>query len=254
MRPALLVALVLILFAPTVADAQEQRPAGADSAEPSDTPPSSTPVQPSDVIETNFNWRGAARQSFYFLTIQHSFRLTQGKTRRELGGPFFADWGRSIRGIRSWRDGDGMFTNYVAHPMQGGVAGYIQIHNDPRGRYLEFGKSPEYWKSRLRATAWSAAYSTNFELGMFSESSFGNVGMRRGTAGYVDLVMTPAGGMGMLVAEDWLDRHVVKKLEARTTSAGKRRIFRVLFNPTRGVANVLAGRAPWHRDTRNLLD
>ena len=76
----------------------------------------------------------------------------------------------------------------------------------------------------------------------------------RGTSGFVDFVVTPTGGMGMVVAEDWLDRYVVKPLESRTQSAGKRRFYRTLFNPQRSFANVLRGKLPWHRDTRPLRD
>ncbi len=212
------------------------------------------PPPPQDIEPTRFNWVGAARQSFYFLSVQHSLRMVQPKTRAQLSGPFFEDWKKSIQGIRGWRDGDSMFTNYVAHPMQGGVSGYIQIQNDPRGRKLEIGRSKEYWQSRLRAMGFAALYSTTFEIGPISEATIGNVGMKRGTSGFVDFVVTPTGGMGMVVAEDWLDRYVVKPLESRTQSAGKRRFYRTLFNPQRSFANVLRGKLPWHRDTRPLRD
>ncbi|MEZ5395482.1 MAG: hypothetical protein R2724_22055 [Bryobacterales bacterium] len=116
--------------------------------------------------EPKFNWSKAVEQSFFFLTFQHAFRLTQEKTVDQLGGPFFKDYWRSAKNLGGWEDGDSMFTNYVAHPMQGAVSGYIQIQNDPRGAALVFGASDkQYWKSRLRATAFAALYSTQFELG-----------------------------------------------------------------------------------------
>jgi hypothetical protein len=74
---------------------------------------------------TKFDWKAAATQSFYFLNIEQGVRLTQRKTRRELGGRFFPDWYRSIQGIQGWDDGDSALTSYVAHPMQGAVAGFI---------------------------------------------------------------------------------------------------------------------------------
>jgi len=199
-----------------------------------------------------FNWQSAVTQSFYFLGIEHGFRLTQAKTRRKLNGPFFRDWKESVAGVHGWDDGDSVFTNYIAHPMQGGVAGFIQIQNDARGRSAEFSRSTTYWNSRLRALAWSAIYSTQFELGAVSEATIGNVGKKKGTSGYVDLVMTPAGGLGMIVLEDVLDKYLLKKLEQRTDSVGKRRFFRMVFNPQRSLANFLRGKVPWHRDSRPI--
>ena len=180
--------------------------------------------------------------------------MLQPKTRAEMGGPFFKDWRDSIRGVRGWGDGDSVFTNYVAHPMEGAVSGYIQIHNDPRGRKLEISNTPQYWNSRLRAMGFAALYSTNFEIGVLSEATIGNVGKKPGTSGWVDFVVTPTGGFGMIVAEDWLDRYVVRRLESRTQSTGKRRFYRTLFNPQRGFANLMRGKLPWHRDTRPLRD
>src|SRR5215204_1214039 len=42
--------------------------------------------------QDGFRMASAIKQSLLFLAIQHGFRMTQEKTRRELGGPFFADW------------------------------------------------------------------------------------------------------------------------------------------------------------------
>jgi len=203
---------------------------------------------------TKFDWKAAATQSFYFLSIEHGFRLTQRKTRQELGGPFFPDWYRSIKGIHGWDDGDSVLTSYVAHPMQGGVAGFIYIQNDPSGKALEFEGSRRYWHSRLRALGWAALYSTQFELGPYSEAAIGNVGKKKGTAGFVDLVVTPFAGLGMIVFEDWLDKHWVQRLEARTNSTGKRILYRILLNPQRSFANLLRKKYPWYRDIRSLSD
>ena len=201
---------------------------------------------------TEFDWKAAASQSFCFLSIEHSFRLTQGKTRQELGGPFFPDWYRSVQGVQGWNDGDSAFTNYLAHPMQGGVAGFIYIQNDPSGKALEFEGSRRYWHSRLRAFGWAALYSTQFELGPYGEAAIGNVGKKKYTGGFVDLVVTPIGGLGMIVLEDWLDKYWVQSLEARTSSKGKRILYRILLNPQRSFANLLRKKYPWHRDARSL--
>jgi hypothetical protein len=203
-----------------------------------------------------FQWKLALRESLEFLAIEHGDRLLQHVTRMQLRGPFFRDWGNSVRNIRGWGDGDPIITNYIAHPMQGAVSGYIQIQNDPRDQTVEFGRSKKYWFSRLKALAWAAGYSTEFEIGPMSEASIGNVGLTKGTAGFVDLVMTPAGGLGMMVLEDALNRFVLTKIEARTTSRWKLSVYRILLNPSRSFAGVLAGRFPWQQrlDTRTQSD
>lgn len=192
-----------------------------------------------------FRWKAALRQSLWFLSTEHGFRLLQKKTRREFAGLFFGDYITSVKGLGGWGDGDSTFTNYVAHPMQGAAAGYIYIQNDPRGRQQEFGRSKEYWHSRLKAAGWAAMYSTQFELGPISEASIGNVGKKKGTMTFVDLVVTPVGGLGMMVAEDALQRFLLRRLESKTSSAKKQAVFRVLLNPTHSFAGLLRGRLPW---------
>jgi len=104
----------------------------------------------------------------------------------------------------------------------------------------------------MRAFGWAAIYSTQFELGPISEATIGNVGKKKGTAGYVDLVITPTGGMGMIVLEDVLDKYLLKKLEQHTVGIKKRRFYRMVFNPQRTLANFLRGKALWHRDSRPI--
>ena len=212
--------------------------------------PATAPLPSTD--ET-FDWNPALTQSMRFLLMEHGFRLAfQPGTRRRLGGPFFRDYVDSVKATHGWGDSDNIFLNYVAHPMQGAMVGYIQVQNDPNARKLEFGRSREYWNSRLKALAWSTAYSTQFELGPISEASIGNVGQRKGTSGYVDLIITPTGGFAVMLAEDALDRFIVRKWEARTRSVPMRTFYRIAFNPCRAFANVLRGKGPWHRDNRPL--
>lgn len=202
-----------------------------------------------------FNWKGAMSQSILFLGIQHTFRLTQHRTQRELGGPFFKDWVRSVKHLRGWDDGDSTLINYVAHPLQGGLTGRIFVNNSPRAQRAKFGSS-EYWESRLKALVWSAAWSTQFELGPISEASIGNVGLRpvNGTTGmgYVDLVMTPTAGTGVVILEDAVDHYVLKnwierKFGSRSILA---KVFRSLLTPTTSFANILRGQFPWKRNDR----
>ena len=194
-----------------------------------------------------FQWKPAIIQSLTFLAIEHGVRLHEQKTRAGLKGPFFPDWGTSIRNVSGWGDGDNWLTNYVAHPMEGAVAGYIQIQNDPRGQGQVFGRSKQYWYSRLKAFAWSVGYSTQFEIGLISEASIGNAGLIKGTAGFVDLIGTPLAGLGLIVAEDALDRFVLRKIEARTTSRWKLSVCRIILNPDRSFAGVLRGKFPWQQ-------
>jgi hypothetical protein len=203
--------------------------------------------------ESGFHWAGAIKQSLLFLGVQHGFAMTQEKTRRELRGPFFKDYFRSVKNLGGWEDGGRFFTNYISHPMEGSVAGFIQIQNDPKGIQQEFGKSRGYWKSRVKAMLWNAAYSTQFELGPISQSSIGNVGLHSSLDGkkrkmaYVDLVVTPTLGTAWLIGEDFLDRYVVQRWEGHH-SGFRRNTLRMLLNPMRGTANLLRFKLPWHRD------
>jgi hypothetical protein len=202
-----------------------------------------------------FRWRAALLESTALLGVEHGFRLaTEFDSRAGLRGPFWHDYVRSVQGFRGWGDGDPLLVNYVGHPFQGAVAGYIEVQNDPQYLTAEFGSSPSYWHSRLRALAWSAAYSTQFELGPLSEASIGNVGLKPGTLGTVDLVITPIGGFGVMVAEDALDRFVVRRFEAWSERRIPRLLLRGVLNPNRSLANMLRGKVPWHRDSRPGVD
>ena len=137
------------------------------------------------------------------------------------------------------------FTNYVAHPMQGGMTGFIFVQNHDRAKKQKFGESKQYWKDRFKAFVWSAAWSTNWELGPISQSSIGNVGLYD-HQGYVDLVITPTVGTGWLLTEEALDRYVIRHLEMR--GPGIKKLVRTFLNPMRSVANLLRLKEPWYRD------
>jgi hypothetical protein len=209
------------------------------------------PVRPPQPA-SGFQWDGAIRQYMTMLTFQHSVRLFQEKTHSELGGPFWSDYVESVGGLQGWWDGDSKTTNLVAHPVMGAISGYIQVQNDPSGRRAEFGRNGAYWRSRGWALAAAAIYSTQFELGPMSEASIGNVGLNPGTMAYVDLVMTPVLGLGMMVAEDAIDRFFIAKAEGRL-SRNQTRLLRTFLNPSRSLANVIRLQVPWTRDTRGLV-
>jgi hypothetical protein len=210
------------------------------------------PVTVSTDDEEGTDVLGVVADSLKLLLIEHGTRVAfQQKTRSELKGPFWSDYRRSIRMPRQWEDSDAWWVNYVGHPIHGAAAGYLWLDHD-RAASPEFGLSGRYWATRGRATAWSAAYSLQFEFGPLSEASLGNVGLDPSTTGWVDHVVTPAGAFGWIVAEDALDRYVVRWVEERTTNRVWRASLRMLFNPGRVLSNTAQGRLPWHRAGRPL--
>ena len=195
---------------------------------------------------------GAFTASLRLLLIEHGSRIAfQGKTRRELGGNFWSDYRRSVRVPGQWGDTDAWWVNYIGHPIHGAAAGYLWLDHEP-GAPVDITPTASYWASRARAMAWAAGYSLQFELGPLSEASIGNVGMRRETTGWVDHVVTPVGALGLIVAEDALDRFLVKWLEERVRSRFTRILVRLALNPGRTLSNTSSGRPPWHRDGRPI--
>lgn len=193
-----------------------------------------------------FHWRPAILQSLLIQGVQHSYAIVvQEKTRRELKGPFFKDYFTSVRNIHGWDDGNRFFTNYIAHPMQGAMTGFIFLQNHDRLKKQKFGESKTYWADRLKAMLWSAAWSTQWEIGPISQASIGNVGKEKGMA-YVDLVLTPTVGTGWMVVEEAFDRYIVRHVEKNNFLI--KILARTLLNPMRSVANVLRLREPWYRD------
>lgn len=205
-----------------------------------------------DDDDTRADVMGAIGHSLRLLLIEHGFRIAfQQKTRQELGGPFWRDYHRSVRVPRQWEDTDSWLVNYIGHPIHGAAAGYIWIDHEP-GAPSDISLGGRYWASRGRAAAWAAGYSLQFELGPLSEASIGNVGLRSESSGWVDHVVTPVGAFGLIVAEDALDRFLVKWVEARTDNRVVRAALRLIFNPGRTLSNTSSGRLPWHRDGRPL--
>jgi hypothetical protein len=195
---------------------------------------------------------GVFVDSLKLLLLEHGSRVAfQEKTRRELDGPFWRDYKRSVRIPSQWEDADGWWVNYIGHPIHGAAAGYLWIDHE-RGAPQEISLRRSYWGSRSRAAAWTAVYSLQFEFGPLSEAAIGNVGLRAETTGWVDHVVTPVGAFGLVVAEDVLDRFFVKWVEARTSNRVWRATLRLIFNPGRTLSNTAAGRLPWHREGRPI--
>ena len=171
-------------------------------------------------------------------------------------------WDRYIDSAAQWRwdhwsDDNPFLDDYVGHPFMGAITNSIWIQNDPKGMTLGFQNDREYWRSRLRALAWSTFYSFAWKLGPLGEASIGHngdhyftdKGVETNETGWVELVTTPVGGFGWTIAEDYLDKHVVTKLEDKSRNP----ILLTMDNfltPARGFANILRFRPPWYRDSR----
>ena len=200
---------------------------------------------------SGIRWKTLLSQSLLFLGMEQGFRIaTEEPTRDNLPGRFFHDWGRAVGNLHGWADGDDFLINYVGHPMQGAVAGYIWVQNDPKYQRVEFGKNRAYWKSRLRASAFAWAYSEQFEIGPISEATIGRIQARYPQQGYVDHVITPAIGLGWMMAEDAVDKYLITRIEAHTQNRWIKMFARAGLNPSRSAANVTRMEVPWHRDTR----
>ena len=208
-----------------------------------------------------FQWGAAIRQSFKLLAFQQGMMLATDKWARYslTHGKFFPEYFAAVNGgLKQWDDGDPFLDNYIGHPLQGAVSGYIQVQNDPAGRNAVFGSNRVYWKSRAKAMGWIALYSTQFEIGPISEASIENLGgfqykncptckLTHGS-GWVDIVVTPTLGTAWMVGEDALDRFLVRRVEGRFGRGRWTNFFRCALNPARMGANLLRLKAPWYRD------
>lgn len=217
---------------------------------PDPTKPDST--DPDSTASDGIQWGPLLAQSFFFVSIEHGFRVaTQDYTRDALHGRFFSDWGASIGNLHGWADGDPFLTNYIGHPMEGSVTGFIMVQNDrARYKYAEFGRNRDYWKSRARAALFAFASSTQFELGPLSEASIGNTSLYFPQQGFADHAVTPSLGLAWMIAEDALDKYVIQRYEERTDKRWAKMLMRSGLNPSRSMANAMRLQVPWHRDTR----
>jgi hypothetical protein len=76
--------------------------------------------------------------------------------------------------------------------------------------------------------------------------------MKPEKTGWVDHVVTPAGGLAVMVAEDAIDRYVITRLESRTSNGFVRALVRVGLNPSRALSALAQGRVPWERLNRRV--
>ena len=241
------------LLAAGVLSAQSNPESVTSAPRPSDFDPADKQTQIGGA-QPGINWKGLVFQSGFFLGAQHSFRLlTEPGTRDGLKGKFWPEYALAVGNMHGWSDGDPFLVNYVGHPMQGAVSGFLWAQNDRRFYSVDFGKNRPYWESRLRAGAFAFVYSAQFEIGPLSEASIGKVQRFYPSQGFVDFVITPTVGMAWMLGEDVIDRYVIMPLEARIASGNARALLRGGLNPARAFANAMRLKAPWYRDNRPWL-
>ena len=242
------------------------------------TPPSSFISLPPEVRHENFHWDRALFESFTFLAIEQAYVIKDDYrwVVVENGIPLNHYW-RDYKASLStwvhsgWDDGDPFLYSYVGHPIQGALTEYIQIQNDPQGRGLEFSNSKGYWWSRFKAFLWNAAYSTQWNIGPLSEITVEKYGTNARRpwnhdesfpcyehcvtgVGQVDLVTTPVGGALWVLTEDLLDKKINRRIEGATRNHFLIDFMRCALNPIRSGANILHGKRPWYRASRDAAE
>ncbi len=224
-------------------------------------------------VQDHYHWTGLLVQSFEFNALETMFRLATDNTLRSLtvDKPFWHDYIASLQqfNMRRWNDGDNFLTNYVGHPLQGGVAAFIEIQNSPTQSRIQWNR-PGYWSSRTKALAWTTIFSTYSEIGPTGEAGIGSEGgytydtkcilhcnpvtapesgRDTNNTGWVDFIVTPSVGMLWVFAEDFLDKDVSARIMAHARPNAKYpKVIRGALNPSRTFANALRGRNPWYRD------
>jgi hypothetical protein len=76
--------------------------------------------------------------------------------------------------------------------------------------------------------------------------------MRPETTGWVDHVVTPVGALGLMIAGDAIDRYFITWVERRVGNRVARAAMRMIFNPSRTLANLAQNHEPWRRANRSI--
>ncbi|MFZ0761419.1 MAG: hypothetical protein WAM69_15845 [Candidatus Sulfotelmatobacter sp.] len=243
-----------------------------DSQASGDLASGQIPSAPLPARKESFHWRRALTESFTFLVIEQAYVVHTDFhwVVIENGIPFNHYWRDYMQSLTSWwhagwSAGENPLYNYVGHPIQGALTSYIQIQNDPTSENLEFSNTKAYWRSRLKATIWNTVYSTQWSIGLLSEPTVEKYGTKArppwnangsypcntstcySGVGKVNLVMTPVGGFGWMLAEDILDKKVAERVEQHTQNRLLIDTVRSTLSPIRGGANILHGKRPWYR-------
>jgi hypothetical protein len=212
--------------------------------------------------ECKVHWLPILWQSFEWLTAQHSGNILMDKdTRNDLTThPYWATYVYSVEHYRwyQWSDDTPFIVHDIGHPMMGAIVSSIFEQNDPKGRALVFENNGNYWRSRLKAMAYSAVYSAQWKVGPVSEASIGNsgwatyyvpaLGRTTNETGFQDFVITPVYGLGWNVGEDAIDRYIMPSVHRHVKN---RFYLTTLFwmTPCKSAANILRWKPTYYRDT-----
>jgi hypothetical protein len=211
--------------------------------------------------ECKVHWLPILGQSFEWLTTQHSGNiLMDTETRHDLTThPYWATYVYCVEHYRwyQWSDDTPFIVHDIGHPMMGAIVSSIFEQNDPKGRALVFENSGNYWRSRLKAMAYSAVYSAQWKVGPVSEASIGNsgwatyyvahLGRTTNETGFQDFVITPVYGFGWNVGEDAIDRYIMPSVHRHVKN---RFYLTTLFwmTPCKSAANILRWKPTYYRD------
>jgi hypothetical protein len=210
------------------------------------------------------HWLPILWQSFEWLTAQHSGNiLMDSDTRNDLtSNPYWKTYVFSVEHYRwyQWSDDTPFIVHDIGHPMMGAIVSSIFEQNDPKGRALVFENNGNYWRSRLKAMAYSAVYSAQWKVGPVSEASIGNsgwatyyvprLGRTTNETGFQDFVITPVYGFGWNVGEDAIDRYIMPSVHRHVKN---RFYLTTLFwmTPCKSAANILRWKPTYYRDKAN---
>jgi len=119
-------------------------------------------------------------ESSIFLAFQNAGNLYTGYWYR-YETTTGAWWNRYVNSVEDWRwknwsDNNPFLDDYVGHPIMGAITDSLWIQNDPKGMTLEQSNTWPYYRSRLRALAFSTFYSFEWKLGPIGEASVGHNG------------------------------------------------------------------------------
>ena len=230
--------------------------------------PFSTPNLPPTKSE-KFSLKSAFIQTFDVNLAFHVWRVAfdPGLRYNVAHKPFWHDYAASFKGydMSNWGDGDDFIVNDIGHPLEGAVFARVFLQNSPRSNVV-IGKNRDYWMSRLKAMGWSAAWSTQLELGPLSETSFGNQGgftyvpdcgvdlsclnnpkypkPPTTNTGWTDFIVTPIIGTAWVLGEDTIDKYIVSPIAVNHRIFGGR-ILRSALEPSRSFAAIFAWKFPW---------
>jgi hypothetical protein len=207
------------------------------------------------------SWWRVLSESLIFLAAQHGGNIAMDSdTRNALtNGSFWGDYAYCVEHYRwsRWKDDDPFGVDYLGHPMMGAVTNSIYEQNDPKQRALMYENTRRYWMGRLRATAYSAAYSAQWKIGPASEASIGNTGINTyyrpdigrytNETGMQDFFITPIGGLAWNVGEDAIDRFILSHVRHGTRNKWLL-LASSLTTPGKSAANITRFRAPYYRD------